>query len=200
MKQLFIYVLFILITFSGCKVNHITDNPPDDNGNSSIITNGDFESSVDNKTPDNWLETIVGSPSFNYFSIDKTTKQSGSNSLKVLYIDSLSHPDSVSGAWGGLYQVLALNNISVGTQYYLKFWTNVNRGKFQIRLLKNGDNQLPLLYYVAAPDSNWQQKTIAFQIDKETNFLWILISTKATLSDNGIVEGWLDNMSISSKP
>lgn len=197
-------ILSVFLALNGCQFKNNSDNPVStpttEDNNIALILNGDFEVSTDKKIPDNWITNIVGKPAFDFFDVDSTVMESGKNSLKITFIDSLSNPNPESGSWGGLYQILPITNLTAGQRYYLKFWAKSTIGNFQIRLLKNGVADNPILSYIVQPTPSWTEYKMGFQIDTTTTFMWILVSTKPALSKDGRVSGWLDNVGVISKP
>lgn len=203
-KYILIIAAAALILFLGCnlKKDNITD--PVDTGNgidlSKSVLNNSFELSLDGLLPEYWLTRIVGHPAFNYFSLDKTTFKSGTQSLKIYFNQAESNPDSESGAWGGIYQTLFVNDLIPGQRYYLNFWFKSETGNFQIRLAKNGEIlEKPVLSFIVSTPTDWTKQKVAFTIDSETNYLELWINTKTALAKNGMVAGWIDDVSLTSK-
>lgn len=204
MKKYLLILLGIILFFAGCnlKKDSITDPPADgpDIDLSNSIKNSGFEQSTDGVLPENWITRIVGHPSFNYFTLDKTVYKSGSQSLKIYFDQATSNPDSVSGAWGGIYQTIFVNDLKPGQRYYLNFWYKADVGSYMVRLAKNGDmNTDNILSFIVAAQSDWAQQKIAFTIDSETNYIELWINTKTALAKNGQVTAWIDDVKLTSK-
>ncbi len=162
----------------------------------NLIKNGDFETSSDGVTPDFWLTRISGQPSFNYFSQSSESVQNGQKSLKIIYIDSLSNPDPGYAAWGGISYTILTSDMVEGIDYTLSLYVKADVGNFQIRLMKNGNFDSPMISYVVPTDSKWTEKKFNFKIDSDTNYLELWISTKPGQAYNGRVKGFIDNIKI----
>lgn len=207
MKKIYLLIITAaLLLFVGCnmKKSNITD-PVDTGGGvdlSKTILNSSFEQSTpDGLMPLYWLTRIAGHPAFNYFTLDKSTFKSGSQSLKINFDQSASNPDPVNGAWGGISQTIFINDLIPGQRYYLNFWFKSQTGNFQIRIAKNGELEFgkPLLSYIVSTPTDWTKQKIAFTIDSETNYLELWINTKTALAKDGLVTGWIDDVTITSK-
>jgi hypothetical protein len=201
------YLLILMLSaffLTGCiKNDNISEPPNDGDANvdlSHVIKNSGFESTSDGIIPEYWLTRIVGQPGFNYFSFDTTVFKTGGKSVKIYFNQGLSNPDPVSGAWGGLYQTMFVNDLKPGQRYYLNFWMKSETGRFQIRLAKNGDLiGRPLLSYIVSTPTDWVQQKVAFTIDTETNFIEFWVSTKTEFAKDGLVTGWIDEVKLTGK-
>jgi hypothetical protein len=160
------------------------------------ITNGDFEQSSDGRLPDFFIQSVSGTPFFDYYLTDNSTSKRGKKSLKIYYIDSLSipHPDHGSGA--GLGQKLFTNNMKPGVNYEFSFWTKSQVGSWQIRLYKNEDYQQPLIIYHVPSQHDWTERKFTFNIDSETQSLLVWIYTGGGFHVDGKITGWLDDIQI----
>jgi hypothetical protein len=162
----------------------------------NIVVNGDFELSTTGILPDNWDQTLSGSPEFNYFEVSSDNVISGTNSLKVTYIDSLANPLPGFNPWGGLKQVISIEHLKPGDDYTISFWTRSEIGNMQVRLLKNGDFNAPVVSYIIPNDQEWTEHSVNFKIDAETTYLELWINTRSGFAANGLVKGWIDNLKI----
>jgi hypothetical protein len=162
----------------------------------NLLPNGDFEVSSDGKLPDNWLLRTAGTPEFDYFQVVNEPVQSGQRSVKVYYDGSRDTPDPILGSWGGLSHTILTNDWVVGKDYTLAFWVNAQIGNYMVRIVKNADMENPILSYVVYNENGWKEKKINFQIDGETNYIQVWVSTRPGQSANGIVTGFIDNMKI----
>jgi hypothetical protein len=196
MRYVLLLSLFtITILLSGCYPYYEEDLGIG-GSKEQLPRNGGFELTADGVIPDSWTQTITGDPEFYYFSLDGEQFKQGNNGLKITFFEALSNPDPVQGAWGGLYQKISVSDWDVSTTYRLQYWYKVEIGNFQIRILKNGSFNTPLLSQVCGPTNTWLFSEIPFNIDSETEFIEIWIVTKTALANNGLVRGWLDDMKI----
>jgi hypothetical protein len=162
----------------------------------NLVVNSDFEQSVTGVLPDFWQQMLSGNPEFNYFDVSSENVNNGGFSLKVLYIDSLAHPAPGFNPWGGLVQTLSTSNLIPGDDYTISFWTRSEIGNMQVRLLKNGDFEQPLVSYIIPNDQEWTEHRINFKIDAETSSLELWINTRSGFAVNGLVKGWVDDIKI----
>lgn len=162
----------------------------------NLLPNGDFETSSDGTLPDQWILRLGGEPEFKYFQVTGESVQSGSQSIKITYDAAGDHPDSVWGSWGGLGHTLSTFNWVVGKDYTLSFWVNSQIGNFMVRVVKNGDMGDPFLSYTVVNEGGWKEKKINFQIDSETNYIEVWVSTRPGQAKDGIVKGFIDNMKL----
>lgn len=162
----------------------------------NLLPNGDFEVSSDGTLPDQWTQRLSGQPQFKYFQVTGESVQSGGKSVKITYNAAEDQPDSVTGSWGGLSQQVLTSDWVVGKDYTLSFWVNSQIGKYLVRVVKNGDLEKPLLSYIVVNENGWKEKKINFQIDQETNYVEVWISTRPGQATDGLVKGYIDNVKI----
>lgn len=200
--KIFLYITITLLFLGGCKLKEDNNpvEPPTDPANDvlveGVIQNGDFELTEDNLLPKYWTTNIAGSPQFNFFNLDTLEKQSELRALKINFIDSLSFPDSVNGSWGGIYQVLTINEFTAGNKYFLRFWVKADVGRIHVRIVQNADMDNPLLSYVVPIEKKWVEYRIGFTTEPTTSFMWLYINTKPALAEFGNVSAWVDNFRI----
>ncbi len=162
----------------------------------NIVLNADFEESAAGTLPDNWDQTLSGNPQFDYFDVSSENVISGSYSLKVSYIDSLANPLPGFNPWGGLVQTISTAHLKAGEDYTISFWTRSEIGNMQVRLLKNGNFDLPVVSYIIPNDPEWTEHRVNFKIDAETTYLDLWINTRSGFASNGLVKGYIDNLKI----
>ncbi len=187
------YRVFVFTTYgrySGSKVESAT--APELN----LVKNPGFEETSNGTFPDYWLERFAGQPLFRFFSLTAEDKKAGEYSSKITYIESQANPDPESGSWGGIYQHVFTTNMNFNETYTLSFWLKMVTGSVQIRLMKNGDFNQPLLFAEIPAGNDWQQHSLNFNIDQDTRFIEIWMNTKSGLAQGGIVTGYMDDLSI----
>jgi hypothetical protein len=185
-----VYVFSTFGRYAGSKIEIVT--APTLN----LVQNPGFEESPGGAIPQSWLERLAGQPLFKFFSLTQEDKYSGDYGVKITYIESQANPHPVDGSWGGIYQHVYTQNMNSKETYSLSFWLKMVTGSMQVRVMKNGDFNQPLLYSELSATNQWQQHVIDFNIDEDTQFVEIWLNTKSGLAENGTVHGFIDDISI----
>jgi hypothetical protein len=162
----------------------------------NLILNGSFETSSNGILPDFWLKNIVGSPSFNYFSVSSEAKHNGNFGLLITYDNAQANPPSGQTGWGGLIQTLETGSFISGEVYALSFWSKSVTGSIQIRLFKNGMTDNPIISYIVPGGQDWELHTFYFTYTSDINYYELWINTKQALASSGIVKAYLDDIKI----
>jgi hypothetical protein len=156
--------------------------------------NGGFETSTDGIIPEFWTASITGDPEFNFFSMNEEEMRGGNSSLKIEFFEALSNPDPVQGSWGGLFQKISTSDWDKSKPFRLQYWYRTEIGNFQIRILKNGSFNNVQMNQNLGPTNTWLYNEISFNLDQDTEFIEIWISTKTSQANDGLVRAWLDDM------
>jgi hypothetical protein len=168
-----------------------TNTPPRIN----YLINSSFENSNSGILPDYWFQSTDGTPSFNHFSVSADQKKSGTRSLKITYIDSLTTPHPLHGGGAQLTQKIFTNNFVVGKNYFFSFWTKTDVGRYYIRLYKNDDFSAPILTYHVPAGQDWTENKFTFNIDANTTSLTVSIYVGGS-SNIPFIQAWLDDILI----
>ncbi len=196
MRKLLLLLPVIALIFTGCYPHYDPEISSSGGNQEEVLKNGSFELTSDGVIPELWNQSITGDPGFYYFSLDADNYKEGQNGLKVCYLESLARPDSILGAWGGLYQKIYTQNWDVSATHRLQYWFRTEIGNYQIRIFKNGSFNTPVLNQMCGPTNTWIFCDIPFTIDSSTEFIEIWITTKSSQANNGLVRGWIDDMKI----
>jgi hypothetical protein len=168
-----------------------TNTPPRVN----LLANGGFENSANGFLPDFWYTTYDGTPSFDHFSLATEQFKSGSKSLKITYIDSLTIPDPVHGGGGSIRQKIFTNNFVVGKNYVFSFWSKADVGGYRVRLFRSDDLTAALIDYPVRAAHDWTARKFTFNFDENTTSLTVSIYVGGS-SMVPFTQGWLDDIMI----
>jgi hypothetical protein len=161
----------------------------------NLILNPGFENSTNGYTPDNWLATISGNPTFNYFTRSQDAAHSGASSLKIYYDDAQSNPLPGRNAWGGLMQSISKNHLIEGREYVLSFWGKSINGSFQVRLVRNGNLEDPVITFIVPDKTDWSEQKFTFIVD-QSNYYELWISVRPGFAVGGTTTGYIDDLKL----
>jgi hypothetical protein len=192
-KLLLVTTALFYLLLTGCQIHQNPLEAETREKDEFLIKNGSFEITSNGTLPLYWQQSSSTRPDFHYFKASEEDFVDGKRALKITYIDSLANK-RFDGSWGGLTYRINTEGWNRDKTYRIKFWYKALKGNFHIRVIKNGDTNTHFAMFTAMDQPEWREKILPFNIDKETEFIEVLISTKTAQATDGIVDGWMDDV------